>query len=337
MLFLADIHVPVTQSRFVFPQQLDEIVRKDHPGMVATSGEYIAPHTYEPVDIEWNHLDHNHRPFIHNTYKDSITLSVQETIAHRLSSVKAVTWLPFRAILLVAEVVLGSGRFYQGMTLWGFFYIHIFIEVRKTNILIEWRILSSKWLKWFHPYISNRLKRLNQIQNAEDEPIRKRRDDLRKAGFRFKAEPPNFINANSMTPNLIEPGYMRSEESFSLAGLGVGETRVLQLDEFRGIIVKHESQDRYRVWPRVCPHEGADLAEAKLCSNGRERTCSWHGLRIAGIEVNADQPRGRLGRLEVNLVAGMIRVRVVGEKSLEGGALGLVVPTSCGSELHSSH
>jgi hypothetical protein len=219
-------------------------------------------------------MDQNHRPYVHRTYGDAMRLHIGVESAFSLTR--------FGNWPLVVPVFDGyhkDNSFYQVLCLFGLFVIVIFIEAcadgERRYMQIDWAIASHRLLRFLHPLLDRRLRRLNDVQNDEDEMIRNRRIALRADGYRFLTDEPDFVNANAMGNNVVYPP-VTEPQTVSLAGLGVGEVR--RIEAARRAFLVRRAGEGIQLWPGVCPHEGACIEPGQV--RGNVVRCSWHGLEF---------------------------------------------------------
>src|SRR5262249_52041416 len=149
-----------------------------------TKGHFSYPARAELRDLVWNHMDQNHRPFIHRTYGDATRVHIGERSAFSLT--RFGNW---PVVLPVFDGQHKENGFYQILCLFGTIVVINIIECNATEqgnrMDIDWAIASHRWLRFLHGPLDRRLRRLNDVQNREDEVIRDRRVELRAAGYRF--------------------------------------------------------------------------------------------------------------------------------------------------------
>ncbi len=119
-----------------------------------TSGFYEFPLHCEIRDLDWNHLDQGHRPWIHKTYRQSLRLSTGKQFATSLTKM-SLLGIPF--YVLVSDVQLAPGLFFQGYTLFSLIYIHTVIRADEEKVRVEWQIVSPRFFKFLHGYLNRRL------------------------------------------------------------------------------------------------------------------------------------------------------------------------------------
>jgi len=250
-------------------------------------------------------MDQLHRPAIHKTYQESLRLVTARSFQLSLTGVGLGG---FKFFLPMTDIQLGPGLFYQGFSLFNLLYIHSIIRMipaseregvdEKVSLQrIDWYIVSHRLFKFLHGPISRRLYRLNDVQNKEDTSIRIRRAELRRKGYRFRSDNPDFLNSNVLTDNVIPPkleGIHRiSLKGITGAGLNCVSAGPIEL------LVRKEGSDSFTVWPAVCPHEGGPLELGTVC-NGTI-ACHWHNLKQTGATLTPKRPQEVLGNLQLSV------------------------------------
>ncbi|WP_428660057.1 Rieske (2Fe-2S) protein [Reyranella sp.] len=259
---------------FIREDQIDNALGRLIPNVHITKGRYVHPAHAELRDLAWNHMDQNHRPFIHRTYSDAMRVHIGEEAAFSLTR--------FGKWPMVVPVFDGHYKdngFYQVVCLFGLFVVINFIAARadgqRTYMEIDWAIASHRLLRFLHPALDRRLRRLNEVQNVEDEGVRDRRVALRADGYRFQTDNPDFVNSNVVSNNVIFPPVLMPQ-AVSLADLRDGEVRRIDVDR-RAYLVRRAGE-AVQVWPAICPHEGAAIGPEHVRANGVK--CPWHGLEF---------------------------------------------------------
>ena len=259
-------------SAFIREDMVDDALSRLIPNARITKGSFSCPGYAELRDLVWNHMDQNHRPLIHRTYGEAMRVYVAERGAFSLT--RFGNW---PVVIPVFDGHFKENGFYQILCLFGLIVVVNVIECRDSpdgpRMEISWAIASHRFLLFLHPILDRRLRRLNVVQNEEDEVIRRRRTALRKAGYRFATDEPDFVNSNARAHNVTFPRLEKSH-SIGLEDLKAGEARRIEIDG-RAYVVRR-STDGLEVWPGVCPHEGALLECAHL--DDATMRCPWHGL-----------------------------------------------------------
>src|SRR5919201_809958 len=174
--------------------------------------------------------------------------------------------------------------FYQSMTVLGIIMLHQIqrISQKPDEVLIEvdWYTASHWAFRWLHGPFNRRLLRLQRQQDHEDNvEIRGRRRELRRRGFGFATDDPDFINSNRLTDNVRLPA-LRAPLRLELADCAVGRVQRVAQGPIE-LLVRRKSADQVEVWPSLCPHEGGLMDERHFCDG--QVVCPWHGLRFAAV------------------------------------------------------
>ena len=291
--------------RYISPENLVPSFQTLGHSTAVTHGRYEIKIPCEVRDADWNHMDQLHRPTVHKTYQESLRLVMARSFQLSLTGV---AFGGFKFFMLVTDIQLGPGLFYQAFSLFNLLYVHSIIRMiplseqeesngNMTLQMIDWYIVSSRWFKFLHGPLSRRLYRLNDVQNKEDAPVRTRRTELRRKGYRFGSDQPDFLNSNVLTDNVIPP-RLGGIHRISLKGItkvGLNRVSVGPIE----LLVRRSSEQNFTMWPAVCPHEGGPLESGKIC-NGTI-ICAWHGLRQSGVCLSPDRPQEFLGNLRLSI------------------------------------
>lgn len=273
--------------KFIKPEDLRQSLDNFAPRMAVTHGQYVFSVPGLLEDMEWNHMDQLHRPYIHKTYQEVARLACGKDFAISLTR-----WGKFPFFITVSDVRLKPGLFYQCMTIAGLVYVHFVISMQEENEIVnsklEWYITSHKWLKFLHKPLHKKFLALNIRLQDEDNQIREQRYSLRKQGYQFSLEPIDYYNSNDLRHHTIYPDIALNN-SVDLSNLMEGERKTFIVDKL-GFLIKKSGKE-YLIWPQVCPHEGANLELGKECDKNRIQ-CPWHGLRFAGIALSPTKNQG---------------------------------------------
>lgn len=269
---------------FIREDKVDEALAHLIPNVRITKGSYSCPGHATPRDLAWNHMDQNHRPLIHRTYGEAMRMYIGERGAFSLTR-----FGKWPTVIPVFDGHFRENGFYQVLCIFGLIVIVNVIECNETaagpRMDIAWAIASTRWLRFLHPILDRRLRRLNVVQNAEDEVMRRRRTALRAAGYSFATDQPDFVNSNAKTNNVIFPN-LTAVQSIPLEGLQDGQTRRIEVAD-RAYLVRRAG-DSVEVWPGVCLHEGAALTAEHI--DGAVIKCPWHGMGLSRRRLDPGQP-----------------------------------------------
>ncbi len=288
---------------FIREDKIDEALARLIPKARLTKGHFSYPATLEARDLVWNHMDQNHRPFIHRTYGDAMRIAISERLAFSLT--RFGNW---PMVLPVFDGQHKENGFYQVITLLGVLVVINVIECngkgRDTRMDISWVIASHRFLRFLHRPLDRRLRRLNLVQNQEDDQMRDRRLQLRSAGYEFATDDPNFINSNKIANNVIFP-HLTSTHSVSIADLAEGVPRTIEVGD-RAYVVRR-FDDEVDVWPGVCPHEGAALSQEDI--DGRSIKCRWHGLEFPARRLKSGSVGVAICGARLDVRDGVLRIQ----------------------------
>jgi hypothetical protein len=269
--------------KFTPPDRIPEYMKKLHPGMAISHDKH---HSLVPGyihDIEWNFFDEMHRNFVHDTYHD-----MYKIMAGKYFSVNVVRWGNLPIFIQVANAKIKDGLFYQSMVVLGVIFLHQIVRLtpKEDNVLMEidWYIASHWLFRWLHHSFNKRLMKLQKKQDHEDNvEIRARRLALRKRGFSFLTDKPDFINSNLLNNHVKMPSHHKPIQIFLKEYLDGQMHRV----DVEGIefMLKHKVNDEIEIWPAICPHEGALMNASHLCAG--IAVCPWHGRRFSSVMLNS--------------------------------------------------
>lgn len=280
--------------RYIPPGPLDAQLKKLGKYVAISKGKFLFPAHCEVRDLDWNHMDQQHRPCIHNAFQGAIRLATGPDFALSLTKLKV---LGFGWSFLLADIRLGPGLFCQSFTLFNLFYVHQVQRFTSGGMEMEWKIVSHPLLKFLHGFISRYYLRVNKVQNNQDVPIRIRRAELRKKGYRFETDEPNFLNSNSATNNVIFPKLQQSYH-FSIMQLPLEGFQKVEVGPI-SLLISRKGDQEISVWTEICPHEGGPLEGAKLCGNKLQ--CPWHEYQFPGAHLTAERSEANLGHLRLTL------------------------------------
>lgn len=235
-------------------------------------------------DIEWNHMDQMHRPAIHNTYESGVRIACGKRFAVSLTQ-----WAKWPFLITVTDVYVEKGVFYQSLTIGGIIFVHSIISMVQSGDSIkltdEWFITSKSIFKPLHWILNRKLHKLNLRLQMEDEQVRQGRYFLRKKGYHFKTDEPDYLNSNLMNHNTV---YPMTSGAAVIDLFDVDSAKITKTVNGIDFLLCKED-DAYLIWPAVCPHEGGDLMSGS-CHND-QITCPWHGLKFLAARVTVDKPR----------------------------------------------
>jgi nitrite reductase/ring-hydroxylating ferredoxin subunit len=268
--------------KFIPPEQISDYLKKLHPGMAVTHGHHESLVPGYIRDLEWNFYDELHRYHVHSTYDD-----MYKVMAGNYFSINVVRWGNLPVFIQVANAKIADGLFYQSMTILGIICLHqvqrLIQKGDEVLIDINWYTASHWLFRWLHAPFNRRLLKLQRKQDREDnEQIRGRRRDLRHRGFSFLTDDANFINSNSLLDHVRLP-KMAAAARINLGDYAEGVVHRIACEPMELMLRRRGNE--VEVWPGICPHEGALIAECNL----RNETviCPWHGRRFPAVVLSA--------------------------------------------------
>jgi hypothetical protein len=249
-------------------------------------------------------MDQLHRPFIHNTYHENIRIALG-----RHFSVSLTKWNPWPFFITVTDMRLAEGLYYQSFTLAGIVFVHNIITMHEqendvVRLRLEWLICSHRLLKPLHYFLGRSFLKLNARLQTEDAQVRGRRFELRKKGYTFRSDPPDYFTANLASNNTIYPALPEGA-SLRIEGLSAAITE-RQIEDFPFLLCR--DGDHVLIWPATCPHEGGPLGRGILGNNCRIE-CPWHGMKFAPARVGPDRPTDEAYGFSYSWAEDGIRVR----------------------------
>jgi nitrite reductase/ring-hydroxylating ferredoxin subunit len=265
--------------KYLPSDRLAEHLKQLHPGMAVTQGHHESLVPGYIRDLEWNFYDELHRQCVHDTYH-----GLYKVMTGKYFSINVVRWGNLPIFMQVANAKIADGMFYQSMTVLGIIMLHQVqrISQKKDEVLIEvdWYTASHWALRWLHGPFNRRLLRLQKKQDIEDNvEIRGRRRDLRRRGFGFATDDPDFVNSNRLTDNVHLP-RLAAPVRIDLSGYPIDTVQRVVQGPIE-LLLRRKSGDQVEVWPSLCPHEGGLMDERHLCDG--QVVCPWHGRRFGAV------------------------------------------------------
>lgn len=291
--------------KYLTPGNLAQQINHFTRGMAVTKGAFeMLVEQCTLADIEWNHMDQQHRPSVHNTYEKGIRIATGPDFAVSLTQ-----WKNWPFFITVTDVYVDKGLFYQSLTIGGLIFLHSIISMEETgnNVKLkdEWYIASHKLFKPLHGFLNKKLYKLNKRLQDEDAQIRQGRFALRQKGYKFHSDPVDYCSSNVMGTNTIYPP-LPNNAAFSVHDCGSTLTKKL-VGELEFLIKKQE--ETYLIWPAICPHEGGPLEHGHVCD--AQIVCPWHSLRFSAAQISTESPQAQKHGFEYQLNGEMVQVKQI--------------------------
>ncbi len=294
--------------KFVSIDSLESSLRELHPGVSISKGQFISHMPSTVRDLEWNHMDQNHRLYLHDAYHDSLRLATGSDFAYSLTR-----WKNLPVFIQVFDIHLGPGLFYQSFGMFGLLVCHQVQRMQKISdevaeLRVDWMTVSHWLLKPLHGIFNRMMLNLEVKQDSEDLVVRQTRSDLRKEGFSFLTDQPDFHNSNLLSDMVIFPTSSLPIRAAATDVVGgEGEVRTLKMGPFR--FFAQRDGDGILVWPGTCPHEGARLETSHFCE--KKVVCPWHGRTFSSVRLVDGGRRAKFGNIQMTLTAGVLVLEAI--------------------------
>ena len=289
------MHIPY-ESR-----TLDELVAAlTAEGMRFRQFECVSEGEYSPDDAAWNYMDIPHLTYVHKQVDGVLSLAADQITGSVFFQRIPVCRLPLT--VLTYQSARNAVTYY---TSFGFFLLIIqtswaAIDPTHTRVVTRYAVGWTGWLVGIvYPLIRRLLERNYRILMSEDIPMRNQRGFLRSKGYEFsmRGDVPSFLESKKiMQQNVVSPEHnvvaprdppswpahtIKYEELEESRPVFLGDADHLGLAVVRaGSVVS--------IYPRLCPHEGADLDDV-ICQSSLPGNsscvvqCPWHGRKFRPI------------------------------------------------------
>ncbi len=265
------------------PDSLEREIRQLTAGMAVTRGHHESVVPGQVNDLEWNAFDLWHRVFVHKTYLESMNVVRGKHFAVQLTRIGR---LPIYT--MVANAKIATGLLYQCIDVLGVLYVHQVVRLEQAEdqvrVVIDWFTASHWAFRILHGFFNRRLLVLQRKQDGEDLQIRARRWELRKRGFRFATDVPDFINSNLLSDHVVLPALADPVRK-RLSEIPAGQVERVPAGPIELLVERVPGG--VKVWPGVCPHEGAAL---EACHRREDDVlhCPWHGRRFKAVTLSSE-------------------------------------------------
>jgi len=302
--------------RFIRKSKLFDSIAAFDPKNATTRGEFFLDMPYNKIDVEWNHMDQLHRPFIHQTYHKNIRIALGRDFAVSLTR-----WGKWPFLITVTDMRIDEGLYYQTLVLAGMIFIHNTISMtdiedkgngNTLRLKLEWIIHSHWLLKPMHALLSKMFYKLNVRLQEEDAQVRGARHSLREKGYTFLSDPPDYYNSNQLTNNTVYPD-VPADAAIEINTLPMNSLERVTAGTVEFIVQR--KKDAVLLWPAACPHEGGNLAGGRLHDDCRME-CPWHGLKFVAASLSAAQPTAEAYGFSYKMENGIIQIRNYGRQAI---------------------
>lgn len=268
--------------------------------------------SYTVMDADWNYKDVPHLHFVHDLVEATIAIVEHDKIV-TINMQKA---LGLTLPLTVCNYQTDPDRQIY-FTTWLFFVlvvetVYVGLAENRTRVTTTYSIGAPPILRWCIPIIRWTIKRNYRNLMSTDIPMRERRGQLREWGYRFDRPGDRYGFEQTMDVlrnNVVIP--RKTFEPFSVCIQQVlpqdGQYMVGKADHL-GLMLRRRDT-RLECFPRLCPHEGAELDGKNYCE-GKIR-CPWHGRvhePLAIMDLSKAREHASTEFHELTLTAGTLCV-----------------------------
>jgi nitrite reductase/ring-hydroxylating ferredoxin subunit len=267
--------------------------------------------TFQIADVDWNNKDVPHLNEVH-AWANDVTCVVEEDLQASISLQK-VLGIPFPLALVHYDSAGGHQTHFITVLAWAIVTEHEFVAVSptRTRAITTYAVGANRFWMLFFPLIRALIRRNYRKLMSEDVPMRERRGRLRSWGYTFRGDEKPARDIRDSLPvarnNVIPPanGDAPGFDPVAVAELTADGTLIGRSDHL-GLRLCREG-DAVVAYPRMCPHEGADLDGVTAVD--RCVVCPWHARRIppsAVLDLGAPDATATTRWHELELVDGHI-------------------------------
>jgi len=251
--------------------------KKESMRQSQTTFSVVSCGTWTMEDARWNYFDVPHLNYVHTQVAGNEIFSTDNCTA---SKIIQKVWR-FSATGFMAQCEKSEGLFHYIGVIAGFrIYVETSIThepnescVAETKVITTYRIESNRILRPLHSVVRRLLSSNYAKLMSEDLPMRERRAELRKLGFRFSSEG-SYGYRRSM--KIAENNLLRSRTStISISFDALTEDWFDSIEGGLPIISSRRAGSEVFTVTRICPHEGGPI-----CHKDGKWTCEWHGRTV---------------------------------------------------------
>lgn len=273
----------------------DELVRTlKATGMTVDTFIVECQGAFTEADADWNYKDVAHHFHVHGGIRP--ILGIVEHDKNVFINLKKVLgyWLPRSVVSYHAPLDPETS-----FTTWLFYALVTSTRFAQTNadtcrIETTHSVCAPKLLAWSLPFVRRLINRNYRLLMEGDIPMRERRVELRRRGYRFarSGERHSFLESLKISSsNVVFPAQAAPFNAVMVdleTDLPPGAEILLGDNGHLGLRLIRQG-DRIFAFARMCTHEGA-LLDGQTCMNGFLK-CPCHGRMHAPIvELNAREP-----------------------------------------------
>jgi nitrite reductase/ring-hydroxylating ferredoxin subunit len=270
---------------------------------------------YTVDDADWNYKDVPHLHYVHEL-AEAIPAVVGDDLIATINMQKV---LMFRFPFSLFNFESGPNtQTYYTTWLWYVLIIETAYESLgkcRTRVNTTYSIGCPPLLRWTFPILKWILKRNYDNLMSTDIPMRQRRGQLRTWGYSFFKEDERYSYEKTIDiskPNVIAPDteVVLGDHAIEIASaLPANGQLFVGRDDIWGIRLVREG-NALKLFPRLCPHEGASL-DSTECKNNKIQ-CPWHGRtfkHLAEFDLGSSQVQdAKIGSRLVKFHSGVITI-----------------------------
>lgn len=243
--------------------------------------EVIEKGSYTCRDAEWNYKDTLHSNFVHSKFYGARTILSDDFITS--VHIQKIFGIKFPMTLVQYED--NKKLVYYSSLL--FFLIIVettFNSIDEGSMVItKYTVFCPVWASFLLKIIKYITLKNYKTLMSEDLPLRNRRGYLRSLGYSYSHDTKKlgWLMLSSISENNVIANHNDMILRVNLNDVNDG-TYNFGIDNHIGIrLIRHE--DIFKIYPRMCLHEGASLDMCKI-ENG-SIYCPWHGKKISALKI----------------------------------------------------
>ena len=241
---------------------------------------------YTPKDSEWNYSDVPHLNHVH-TRVSGVPLACENTYSSSLF-LQQIGPLQIPASLHISHLTSDTHDYVMSI-LWIVIRVCTTHQPKESGGCLtktDYRFYFRGIIGWLLASLALlSAKRNYAILMREDLPMRLQRHYLRQKGVSFFYDTHQligFAETLKLYDNNVDISEVGTAKRTFVLKLHNSEGEVLVSESFLRI---SWSSSIVKIWPMICPHEGADLSACRITSHSMTVSCPWHGRQLKPLVV----------------------------------------------------
>lgn len=262
-------------------EQLERHGLRHRTVAMQTEGEYL------PTDVDWNNKDVLHRNHVHKLIDD--VPCVVETDLQAAISLQRIAGIRVPLVLVHYDTETNRQTHFLTIGAWTMVTEHEFVPLSptRTRAITTYTVAGNRFWMAFFPLIRILLKANYRQLMSEDVPMRERRGTLRSWGYSFRGDGERRDIRWTVpvgVDNVLPPDELRAPPPVTVPLDELRPDRWTQVGRSDRFGLKLRLEDgAVAAYPRLCPHEGADLSEIEPTRDCI--VCPWHGRELGPVAV----------------------------------------------------